>query len=391
MKIDKLGLRKLVNDYGIDKIPYDILTEVDAEAFKSLTEDEKSKLIEHIIDFWYKQDFPYDTVSDSEIESTYRLLSKYNASELWTGDNRKEIGQNITGLDVCNSFHPARWEVQCRNFKTPMMVWKDRTMFKKALLKIINFDFGNPMNPVTVRSILRVYSGVSIPSNFRPTAAMAVYSKYSPLGGKVLDPSMGWGGRLLGACCSPYVAEYHCCDPSTEAVRNNKRMLATLEKIANRNSKLSIFMDEGEKKSSLPKVVINQIPFEDYKYQAGYFDCVFTSPPYFNVEKYADEPTQSFKKFDSYDRWLNGFLKEVVKISHNVLKKGGYLLLNIDGSVKKNNMGDDCKRVGEEIFGKIHDINYLHLSKQWGTKQEGKEQHNNKSDHKRERIFIFKK
>mgnify|MGYP003326451474 CR=1 FL=1 len=58
-----------------------------------------------------------------------------------------------------------------------------------------------------MRSMLRRYSGTQMVSNFRPTAAAALYDifvdKNSPLegteAGTVWDPSMGYGGRLLGA------------------------------------------------------------------------------------------------------------------------------------------------------------------------------------------------
>ena len=57
-----------------------------------------------------------------------------------------------------------------------------------------------------MRSMLRRYSGTQMVSNFRPTAA-ALYDifvdKDNPLegttAGTVWDPSMGYGGRLLGA------------------------------------------------------------------------------------------------------------------------------------------------------------------------------------------------
>ena len=58
-----------------------------------------------------------------------------------------------------------------------------------------------------MRSMLRRYSGTQMVSNFRPTAAAAMYNIFcdvdSPLegttAGTVWDPSMGYGGRLLGA------------------------------------------------------------------------------------------------------------------------------------------------------------------------------------------------
>ena len=39
-------------------------------------------------------------------------------------------------------------------------------------------------------------------------------------------------------------------------------------------------------------------------------DLCFTSPPYFDTEKYSDEDTQSYKKFPTEDGWVNGFFEE---------------------------------------------------------------------------------
>ena len=37
------------------------------------------------------------------------------------------------------------------------------------------------------------------------------------------------------------------------------------------------------------------------------FDLVFTSPPYFAKEAYSDDEEQSYKKFNQYETWVEGF------------------------------------------------------------------------------------
>jgi len=58
---------------------------------------------------------------------------------------------------------------------------------------------------------------------------------------------------------------------------------------------------------------------------------VFTSPPYFDRERYSIEDTQSWKRYGtSLELWLNGFLFKVIEKSFKWLKEGGRLILNIN-------------------------------------------------------------
>ena len=49
------------------------------------------------------------------------------------------------------------------------------------------------------RKTLKIFTGTQGVSNFRPTAAHAIYNRFLPDGGTTWDMSGGYGGRLLGA------------------------------------------------------------------------------------------------------------------------------------------------------------------------------------------------
>jgi len=38
------------------------------------------------------------------------------------------------------------------------------------------------------------------------------------------------------------------------------------------------------------------------------YDFIFTSPPYYNTERYSNELTQSWVRFSTYEKWLDGFM-----------------------------------------------------------------------------------
>jgi hypothetical protein len=61
-------------------------------------------------------------------------------------------------------------------------------------------------------------------------------------------------------------------------------------------------------------------------------DVAFTSPPYFNLELYSDEPTQSHLKFPTWRWWTDAFLGQMCCNAHHALRPGGYLLLNVAGN-----------------------------------------------------------
>ena len=49
----------------------------------------------------------------------------------------------------------------------------------------------------------------------------------------------------------------------------------------------------------------------DYSKYENHFDTIFTSPPYFNVEKYSDEDTQSYVRYKNIDSWNKNFLHKL--------------------------------------------------------------------------------
>ena len=77
------------------------------------------------------------------------------------------------------------------------------------------------------------------------------------------------------------------------------------------------------------QVDIYKLGSEEYKPKKKSLDLCFTSPPYFDTEKYSDEDTQSYKKFPTEDGWVNGFLKKTIQNCYDGLKDNKYMLMNI--------------------------------------------------------------
>ncbi|SVC33922.1 uncharacterized protein METZ01_LOCUS286776, partial [marine metagenome] len=99
------------------------------------------------------------------------------------------------GLALLWSYMPHAFDVQCGKMNTPLYTFlNDKEKIKKKMEM-----FGSVDSQSGLRKILKVMTGTQGVSNFRPTAAQAIYEKFLPDGGTTWDMSGGYGGRLLGA------------------------------------------------------------------------------------------------------------------------------------------------------------------------------------------------
>src|ERR1700722_20988960 len=102
------------------------------------------------------------------------------------------------GLALAWHYQPFAWTVRCGNRKTPIEVFTDDESFLKAIER--RTKLGNAFSDGGLRKILRSFASTQSVSNFRPTAAAAIYHRLLPeKGGVVFDPCAGFGGRLCGA------------------------------------------------------------------------------------------------------------------------------------------------------------------------------------------------
>jgi len=133
---------------------------------------------------------------------------------------------------------------------------------------------------------------------------------------KVLDMSSGWGDRLLGAMASG-VDMYIGVDPNPCLHPNYKNMIDTLLKHSpNPKGKFIMFESPFE---SLDVSKITE--------HCKSFDLVYTSPPYFDYEKYTEAKGQSHLSHNTQDKWFDDFLIPSINKCISLLKNKGYLVL----------------------------------------------------------------
>ena len=168
--------------------------------------------------------------------------------------------------------------------------------------------------------------------------AKYICDKYVPEKGKILDPCAGYSGRLLGAIASGRGILYHGIEPNGETAKGNMDCAAffsTQYDIVGREYNYRFRFDLGCAEDVMSGL-------------EGSYDVIFTSPPYFDLEKYNKDKNQSYNKFNSYEKWLKGFLFKIVNESKRLLKDGGRLILNTKNTDNYAIADDLCRYCSEK-------------------------------------------
>ena len=173
--------------------------------------------------------------------------------------------------------------------------------------------------------------------NFPPLTAKYLYEKYTEHFKtqdmiNIYDPSSGWGGRILGAMSIKDDRNIHYIgtDPNTDhSIENGRTKYEDLADTYNsvRNSGVLFTHENTYDMYQLGSEVIHEN--EDFQKYKGKLDLIFTSPPYFAKEAYCEDDTQSYKKFNTYDVWRDGFLRPTLETCVEYLRSDRYLLWNI--------------------------------------------------------------
>lgn len=119
------------------------------------------------------------------------------------------------------------------------------------------------------------------------------------------------GDRLVGSMlCNVNI--YYGVDPNECLMDGYKKIIELFKPLSNKNGVYDI-VQEGFQNVILPKDIV--------------FDLVYTSPPYFDYEKYTNDPNQSIKIASTEDDWLTKFLYPSIIKCIDGLKNKGHLIL----------------------------------------------------------------
>ena len=191
--------------------------------------------------------------------------------------------------------------------------WYNRTYFAKIGYVKKMLDYYRSRDIAEIRKwkyIFNLYfSSISI---FRPVMAMEVYCKYTPKIA-ILDPTMGWGGRLIGACALN-LPKYIGIDSNQYLSEPYSRMI---DFVADKTeTKIEVFFQDAL-----------TVDYSQMKY-----DMVFTSPPYYNIEVYR-KAGKGTSDMDSKEKWNTEFYKPLFKKTWENMQTPGFYCLNIPSEI----------------------------------------------------------
>lgn len=213
---------------------------------------------------------------------------------------------------------------------SPYDIWHDKNKLKK-----MNWHFwrkgalgDSDINDSTFRSAFRI--GTYTATQFKPNVAKALYEKHNAQ--SILDTSCGWGDRLAGFYVTPHTEFYVGCDPNPEVYETYKKQCLEYEKLLGYNPTLvesaNHFTCTGSKTVEIWNLPSEDVNWPQYKNK---FDFYFTSPPYYETERYAKDNsnTQSWVRYPNFEDWKNNFFFKVNRMIWDTLKDDAFMMINI--------------------------------------------------------------
>ncbi len=297
---------------------------------RSLSDDEFESIVKDLalelssVSFYLEYD-------DNKLRKDWEKLTQFD-TDLNTINSTSRIG-----MKLCDHFFQNFYEIQDKNGKSFSLLWNDVDLLEK----ILRWNRKSHSTPYLSELKRGVYfcGGLSKATMYRPQMAKMI-TKNSK---RVLDPCAGWGGRMLGSVANG--AEYVAFEPNTKTYNNLINLIN--------------FLGISDKAT-----IINDSALSMKKYNLREFDTCLTSPPYYNLEIYCDETSQSITGFNTYEDWDKHFLSPLITLCAGHLNENGISCWNV-AKVGKNDMWDSVDRAHEKLgFSRSKEFNVVSSKRQ---------------------------
>lgn len=318
---------QFINQYGKDEIKEALTEYITSNSvpfpLKEITqqefEDNFLKLCRTSMLSMYKD---FDTVSE---KNPYKY--KYEDKPLGVLDKSHAYNHSSNYFQQAN-----RMKCGSNQVDSPWEIWHT-----KHKLNRMNWHFWragalgkSDLCDSTFRSAFRI--GTYTATQFKPNVAKALYEKHKAV--RVLDTSVGWGDRLAGFYATPNTKLYVGADPNPETFEVYKQQCLEYERLLG-GKPIVVESDKFFSCVGIKHVEIYNLPSEDVDWTQykNTFDFYFTSPPYFETEKYAaltsESDKQSWSRYPTYKEWRDDFLFKVNRMVWDTLTDDAYMMINI--------------------------------------------------------------
>ena len=276
-------------------------------------------------------------ISETDIKNDYEKLKKMateaNAVEF---NERCRVGNNVVDFFTFRERLETRgkYNINFYDFISNIEEFKKKKFIQTMLTyyETTKNARGLKNEYIVLKEVYNIcISAINI---FRPLIAVEVYQRFKPT--RILDFSAGWGGRAVGAavCSTAYIG----LDINAGLRDAYNKMSAFLNSSASSASSAST--NSSEKLINM--VIADAVSFDYSTISPGY-DMVFTSPPYYFIEKYSHN--ESYASKDEMDQQ---FYIPVFSNTFKHLLPGGHFVLNINKEI--------YERVCLALFGPAEQI-----------------------------------
>tara|TARA_B100001093_G_C26743145_1_gene977623 strand:+ start:176 stop:1363 length:1188 start_codon:yes stop_codon:yes gene_type:complete len=213
--------------------------------------------------------------------------------------------------------------------------------------QIIDYKLVTPssIKLISKRKLSNILSGLYFRSSIMNPLIPYTLSSHLDYKFKVLTPTLGWSSYLLGMIENKNLEEYVGIDVINKVCKNTA-------KLSNKNNiKNDIYC------------VPSEDLYKDTRFMSkytSYFDFIFFSPPYFQLELYKGN-RQSTERYRTYEEWLDGYWKNTIKLCYSCLKKHRLMIYIVSGYTSKNkyinlekDMNTITKSEGFNFIKKLH-------------------------------------
>lgn len=263
---------------------------------KTLCEEQFEALLPRLVEEMFE--YGFDRLLDDYNRSLCSPEKDWERLKKMEADKNEISSTSTVGLSIIKKVMPHIYQVRSYKGLCVRDMWT-----KEKIEKVLRLNRRTHSSPYTSEILrqLGFMSGTSKVTIYRPLLAKRIVQVFQPR--RVLDVCVGWGGRMLGTMAVSGT-EYVGIEPCTPTFNGLSKIIQQL----GLEKRVQLFHDKAE--HILPQL-------EDHS-----FDLALTSPPYFNLEIYSEETTQSHY-YGSYEEWVKCFLKPVVECVLRKLKEDG--------------------------------------------------------------------
>lgn len=303
--------------------------------FKELNIDQKQKIVDKIIEQIRTINI-FPVFYFNQIGISKEILSVIDKNNVCFNQQDNLQTQSTQGVLLLDYLFPNLHHIKAGHMNNPSMyqIFYNNNKLKRCLIYFLSRYKIHSLRTAFFSSSRYLWNAGT---NFLPIRAKAIYERFCPKDGIIYDYSAGFGGRMLGALSSKNNYTYIAVEPNSDTYYNLLQLGSYIEKETKRIESFKIYRTGSE----------NFIPSQQ-------IDFAFSCPPFFNLERYSNESSQSIVKYPEYNDWLEYYVRPTIQNCFKALKETGIYGIDLmnytNGSIKYYLIQDWLKIAEEEGF-----------------------------------------